>query len=341
MPFLGSAHGAVSYGRARRGASWVNGGVVTTLAGNGSASFADGTGTNASFNSPWGLAVLPNNNIVVGDSGNNRIRIVTYPGGVVTTLAGGSFGDNDGTGTAAGFKAPQRVAVLQDGNIAVVDYLNNSIRIVTYPGGVVSTLTGTIGVAYWNAVAVLSNGNLIVTDGSQPHIRLVTYPGGVTTVLAGNFTSGFADGTGTSAIFQGPSGIAVLLDGKIVVADGSRIRIITTSTYAANSGVVTTLAGSGTYAWVDGTGTGASFSGARGVAVLSNGNIIVTERSNPRVRLVTYPGGVVTTIAGSGTPTFANGTGSDASFGNLYGVGVLSNSTIVVADVGGRIRLIT
>jgi hypothetical protein len=322
----------------------VNGGVVTTLAGSGSNAYADGTGTNASFYYPWSIAILSNNNIVVADSANNRIRLVTYPGGVVTTLAGvTNSGSNNGTGTAARFSSPQGVATLQDGNIAVVDYLNNSIRIVTYPGGVVSTLTSTIGMAYWNGVAVLSNGNLITTDEVQPAIRLVTYPGGVITVLAGNYTNSFADGTGTAARFNGPKGIAVLLDGNIVVADtnNARIRIITTSTYAANSGVVTTLAGSGSNAYADGTGTNASFNYPAGVAVLPSGNIIVTEIISPRVRLVTYPGGVVTTIAGNGTSGSANGTGTAASFGYVYGVGVLSNSTIVVADTSGRIRLIT
>jgi hypothetical protein len=104
-------------------------GVVTTLAGSGSPAFADGTGAAASFNYPTGVAVLSNGNLVVADKNNNRIRLVTYPGGVVTTIAGNARAFADGTGAAASFYFPQGVAVLSDGNIVVADTNNNRIRL--------------------------------------------------------------------------------------------------------------------------------------------------------------------------------------------------------------------
>ena len=341
MPFLGSAHGAVSYGRARRGASGV---VVTTLAGSGTAAFANGTGTNASFQDPSGVAQLLDGNIVVADPNNNRIRIVT-PAGVVTTLAGSGTGTfADGTGTNASFNYPFGVAVLSNGNIVVGDGFNNRIRIVTYPGGVVTTLAGgTHG--YTDAtgtsaqfrgpygVAVLSDGNIAVADVSNSVIRIVTYPGGVVTSLAGLATGhGYTDATGTAAQFYSPNGVAQLLNGNIVVADtnNQRIRIVTYP-----GGAVTTLAGSGSPTFTDGTGTAASLRYPVGVAVLANGSVVVGDQSFSRIRLITYPGGVVTTLAGS---TY----GSSNGFKTPFGVAVLSNGNIVVADNGdNRIRLIT
>jgi len=266
-------------------------GIVTTLAGS-SQGFADGTGAGASFNNPFGVAVLSNGTIVVADHANSRIRLVT-PAGVVTTLAGsGSPAFANGTGAGASFN---------------------------FPFG----------------VAVTSTGNIVVADTSNHRIRLVT-PGGVDTTLAGSGSPAFANGTGAGASFYNPSGVAVTSSGDIVVADqgNHRIRLVTPA------GVVTTLAGSGSPAFANGTGAGASFYLPTGVAVTSTGDIVVADQANNRIRLVT-PGGVVTTLAGSGAGEFANGTGVAASFSNPVGVAVTPTGEIVVGDqTNQRIRLI-
>ena len=349
MPFLGSAHGAVSYGRARRGASWVNGGVVTTLAGN-SQGFADGTGTNATFNYPMGVAVIPSSGmIVVADTFNNRIRLVNPTSGVVTTLTGsGSPAFADGTGTGASFYYPLSVAVIPSSELFVVaDTFNNRIRLVNPASGVVTTLAGSgnydfadgtgTGASFRRpgAVAVASTGDIIVSDSDNHRIRLVTLAGVVTT-LAGSGNYDFADGTGASASFRLPRGLAVISTGVIVVADAenNRIRLVTLA------GVVTTLAGS-SGGFADGTGTGATFASPTGVAITSSGVLVVSEQGNNRIRLVTYPGGVVTTFAGGGAGS-ANGTGVAASFNQPFSVAVTSSGAIVVVDhANHRIRLIT
>ena len=158
-------------------------GVVSTLAGQTTAGSADGTGAAASFNNPRGVAVIPSTgDIVVADTFNNRIRLVT-PGGVVTTLAGQTFGFADGTGAAASFKNPAGVAVTSTGDIVVADSGNNRIRLVT-PGGVVTTLAGlTSGFAngtgavalfsYPIGVAVTSTGDIVVVDYLNHLIRLI------------------------------------------------------------------------------------------------------------------------------------------------------------------------
>ncbi len=105
-------------------------GVVTTLAGNGTAGFADGTGTAAQFNIPAAVAVDGSGNVYVGDESNQRIRKITA-GGVVTTLAGnGTAGYADATGTAAEFKFPWGVAVDGSGNVYVGDSANQRIRTI-------------------------------------------------------------------------------------------------------------------------------------------------------------------------------------------------------------------
>jgi len=221
----------------------------------------------------------------------------------------------------------------------------------------VTTLAGS-GDYTWNrptSVAVDSNGNVIVTDSINNRIYKVTSDGVVTT-LAGSGSGAFADGVGAGASFKYPSGVAVDSSGNIIVADtGShRIRKISlptgktswndvqiTTSDSNSGGVVTTLAGSGSGGFADGTGAGASFRSPAGVAVDSSGNVFVADAGNNRIRKVT-PGGVVTTLAGSGSLAFADGTGAGASFNYPWGVAVDSNNNIIVADnFNHRIRKIS
>jgi len=313
-------------------------GVVTTIAGSNTPGTADGTGTAARFNTPDSIAVIPSSgNIVVADSANNLIRLVT-PLGVVTTLAGsGSPAFADGTGAAASFFTPRGVAVIPSTNVIVVsDTNNNRIRLVT-PAGVVTTLaTGLNGA---QGVAVLPDGNIVVADTYNNRIRLIT-PAGVVTTLAGS-TGGFLDGVGTAARFNLPLAVAVLPDGNIVVSEQNnhRIRLVTYP-----GGVVTTLAGSGTNTFGDGTGAAASFNQPAGVAVIPSTNVIVVaDTNNHRIRLVTYPGGVVTTLAGNATNAFADGTGAAARFSSPKGVAVdpFTDRVYVGDTANNRIRQVT
>ena len=208
--------------------------------------------------------------------------------------------------------------------------------------GMVTTLAGstdgTGSAAQFNApfnVAVDSSGTIYVADTFNYRIRKITSAGAVTT-LAGS-TYGFADGTGAAAQFSAPTGVAVDSSGTVYVADffNNRIRKIT------SAGVVTTLAGSGTEGFADGTGVAAQFYRPYGVAVDSSGTVYVADSSNHRIRKVTSAG-AVTTLAGSGTAGYPEGTGSAAQFDNPYGVAVDSAGTVYVADFGNNsIRKIT
>ena len=101
-------------------------------------------------------------------------------------------------------------------------------------------------------VAVDDNGNIFAADQGNYRIRKVT-PGGRVITLAGCSSAGFADGLGPPASFYSPHGVAVDLDGNVIVADlgNHRIRKVTLD------GRVTTLAGNGGSGFADGLGISA------------------------------------------------------------------------------------
>lgn len=112
-------------------------GLVSTIAGNGTAGKDNGKGSTATFNSPFGLAVDASGNIYVADSGNNLIRKIT-PDGTVSTFAGsGSKGAHDADGIQATFNTPAGLAIDASGNLYVSDENNNIIRKIT-PSGTVT-----------------------------------------------------------------------------------------------------------------------------------------------------------------------------------------------------------
>ena len=220
--------------------------------------------------------------------------------------------------------------------------------------GTVSTLAGSgnemtfdgtgasASFAYPYGVAVIpSSGAVIVGQYGNNVIRLVT-PLGATSILAGDFQEGFQDGTGMSAKFYQPLGVAMIpSSGYIAVADSKNngIRLVTFP-----DAVVTTLAGSGIQAFADGAGTAASFNYPNGIAVMpSSSSLVVADTNNHRIRIVSYPGGVATTLAGGSTGGLTDGTGAAAKFLGPTGVAVMpSGSAIVVVDQGNNcIRLVT
>lgn len=203
-------------------------GTVTTLAGSGSAGYADGAGAAAKFKQPLDVAFDPDGNVIVADNTGHLIRKVA-PDGTVSTIAGdGIAGNSDGDGTNARFKNPSGLTFDKDGNIIVADRLNNLIRKIT-PDGKVSTIAGdgTTGYVDGDAmsarfsgpygVAVDSKGNIIVADLGNNKIRKIT-PSGKVSTIAGS-SRGYSDGPGISAAFYNPTDVAVDANDNIYVAD--------------------------------------------------------------------------------------------------------------------------
>lgn len=209
----------------------------------------------------------------------------------VTTVAGGA---------QAGFADPFGLAMDGAGNLYVADAGdNNSIRKIA-PGGAVTLLAGGregyadgagAAAAFHtpSALALDAAGNLYVADTGNNAIRKIT-PQGVVTTLAGGGPSGYQDGAGAKARFNGPVGVAVDRAGNVWVADtyNDRIRRI------APDGTVSTAAGSGTPGDVDGAALDARFDTPCALVVDRDGNLLVADTQNGAIRKLSRDGQVST-----------------------------------------------
>ena len=324
-------------------------GKVTTVAGDGS------TGQ---FNIPTALTVDSNRNILVADTGNRCIRIIR-PDGTSTVIAGasGTSGTADGAGTTvARFSTPSGIALDSKGNVYVSDTDNNRIRRLTpdYATGTCTVSTFAGGATQGSSdnsvgtsatfrlplgICIDSNDNIYVADSGNHCIRMITSVGAVSTIAGTAGVSSFVDGIGTVARFNSPCSIAVDSNFNLYVGDNvnDRIRKIIPS---SAGWTVSTLAGGAGYGFLDGTGNAAKFSNPSGVAVDSCNNVYVADNWSHRIRKIT-PGGIVTTLAGSGSAAFADGIGVGASFNTPRGMCIDKSNNLYVADMSNhRIRKI-
>lgn len=315
---------------------------VSTLAGS-TQGYADGTGTNAQFNNPYGVGTDSNGNVYVADHLNHKIRKIT-PNGVVTTLAGSTQGSNDGLAASAQFYFPNAIAVNSLGEVFVADTNNNKIRKISTTGIVTTFAGSTFGFADGTGtnakfyaplgIAIDSNNNLFVTDSYNYKVRKIT-PAGVVTTFAGS-TIGYTDAIGTAAQFDRPMGIAIDTNGNLYLADvnNKKIRKIT------SSGVVSTLAGS-TSGYSDGLGSTAQFANPLGVATDLQGNVYVADMDNQAIRKIT-PEGMVSTFTGATGGGYLDGPIAAAKFRNPTGVATDMNGNLYVADeLNNKIRKIS
>lgn len=323
-------------------------GVVTTIAGKaGVPGSADGTGAAARFDSPYGVAVDGAGNVYVADAANNTVRKIS-PAGVVSTLAGtaGTMGSADGTGAAARFLFPYALATDAAGNVYVTDFHNDTVRKIT-PQGAVTTLAGTAGsagatdgtgaAASFNGpsgVALDAAGNLYVADYYSNIIRQITPAGAVSTLAGTAGITGAADGTGASASFYHPAGVAMDRSGNLYVADAFNctIRRVTAT------GVVTTFAGAaGTAGSTDAAGAAARFRYPAAVATDSGGNVFVADMQNDVIRKIT-PSTAVTTLAGTAALAgSADGSAADAQFAQPQGIVADGVGNLYVADTANNV----
>ena len=324
----------------------VSGGVITTVAGNGTFGYSgdNGPATSAQLGGPYGVAVDTAGSLYIGDAVNNRVRKVSN--GVITTVAGNGmigFGGDNGPAANAQLSYPYGVSVDAAGDLYIAD--SNNYRIRKVANGVINTVAGngTTGFSGDNGpatsaqlqpfrVAVDSAGSLYIADSPNHRIRKVS--NGVITTVAGNGMPGFSgdDGPATSAQLNYPYGVAVDASGNVYIADTFNDRIRKVS-----GGVITTVAGNGTEGFGggdNGPATSAQLYYPSGVAVDAAGNLYIADTESSRIRKVAN--GVITTVAG----------GSAASPGDYLsfpeGVAVDSAGNLYIADTeNNRIRKVS
>jgi sugar lactone lactonase YvrE len=203
--------------------------TVSTFVGNGENGCVDGHGTAARFNSPRDIVVTKEGDFVVSDGGNNCLRMVTANGDVRTLCGKEDYGCENGEGVQASFHWPTGLAMDMHGNVIVADTMNNLLRHVTLPLGVVTTFagTGTAGFKdgprshsnffYPRDVAIDGNGVVIVADSKNQRIRKIE--GDVVTTVVGTGEKGSLDGPSSTATFDTPNIVKINHKGQLVVAE--------------------------------------------------------------------------------------------------------------------------
>lgn len=296
--------------------------VVKNAQGFPTGGLLDGKASEAFFNEPTGLAVDAKGNVYVADAGNHAIRKIDV-NGIVSTVAGkGVPGNNDGNGSEATFNHPSDIAASADGTLYVADSLNHTIRKIAADGRV-TTLTapstrviqvrpgeasfageyhdGSLSTATFNepsGLALDGKGNLYVSDTGNQRIRYIDLASGNVSTVAGStptvsasaiygknelYAGGdYADGEALKAKFDFPKGLIVTSEGGLLIADSLNHSV----RYLLN-GQVTTIAGTPQTGEEDGVEQSAAFYSPSDVLVSSQGNLVIADASNNKIRKIT------------------------------------------------------
>ena len=323
-------------------------GDIYTVAGDGSLGFSGdgGPATNAQISGPLGVSLDQSDNLVIADTGNNRVRVVAASNGtlygqpmstgnIYTIAGGGSSGLGDGGPAAsAGLVHPRGVAVDGSGNVVIVDSDDNRVRVVANSTGTFYGRPMTAGDIY---------------------------------TIAGDGSGGFRGdgGPATRAALRFPKAIALDASGNVAIDDrfNSRVRVVATTTgmfygRAMTAGDIYTVAGGGTSGLGDGgPATNAELLRPRGVTVDRSGNLVIADTGNKRVRVLATSTGTfygrpmaandIYTVAGNGTAGHRGGYSGDggaATGAELFypsEVALDRSENLVVADThNGRVRVV-
>ena len=343
------------------------GGIISTIAGTGTAGFSGdgGSAAAAQLNGPTGIAPDSAGNLYIADTNNSRIRRISTAGTIDTIAGDGSFqfgGDGD-QARSAQLNGAEGVTVDSAGFVYIADTFNNRVRrinldgvMITFAGngfpgysGEKATATDTT-LFLPTDVAVDASGNVYIADLGTIRIRVVTK--GIINTVAGS-SSGIPPQDGELAVsvrLDGPTGVAVDSGGAVYFAEGSigsgsgldagdfRVWKVTTD------GTLHVLAGTGqnSFSGDGGPASSAQVNRPSGVAMDSFGNLYVADTANNRVRRIS-PGGAIDTVVGFGPAGFSGdgGPAVSALLNQPTGVAVDSTGNLYIADTGNnRIRFV-
>ena len=309
-------------------------GIITTIAGTGTAGFSGdgGPATQAQLHLPSGVALDGKGNIFLSDRSNNRIRVIDSSGKIRTYAGSGKdgFRGDNGSALKASIDSPFGIALDRKGNLYIADRRNNRVRKVNAQG-IITTVAGDGGyfmmgdngpayrasIAGPTGVVVDDQGTLYIADRENNRIRAVDSQGMISTVVG----TGQQDYNGDSEVARDtnlhlPFGVALNPDGKLLVIDRSNYRI---RSIDLKRGTVKTIAGNGNkmFAGDGGPATGATLSFPHGIAVDKNDNVLISDKGNYRIRKIS-PEGIIHTIAGNGIRGNV-GDGMTAMEASIYG----------------------
>jgi sugar lactone lactonase YvrE len=337
-------------------------GIITTVAGNGNSGFNGDNipAISAGISSPAGIAIDGEGNLFIAERRNQIIRRVDASTGLITTMAGtGDFGfaGDGGPAITATLAEPTAITVDSEGNLFIVDAINNRVRRVDAKTGIITTVAGNgqtnfsgdggpaieagLFFGLGGGVAIGNKGDLFIADSLHNRIRRVNAETGIIMTVAGSEIGG-SGGDGGAAIEANllfPINIALDVSDNLFIADmfNARVRRVD-----AETGIITTIVGGGT--GTGGDGGPASDASVISAALALDGlkNLFIADISN-RIRRVDAVTGIITTVAGGSNEVGDGGPATKAALNvnDSFGIAIDGQDSIfLVNDGDNRVRRI-
>lgn len=278
-------------------------GVITTVAGNGQQGYSGdgGPATSARLGSPVGIHLDFLGNIFIADKSNHRVRFVDVFSGEIFTIAGNGLAGSTGDGvlaTSAQLNNPQGVAVDSNGNLYIADTGNHRIRRVNGSTGIITTICGTgtpsstgdgglainAGLTSPRRIAIDEANNIYILDrAANARIRRIDFSSGIISTIAGGGNTIADSGPATSLNLGTLTDLAIDENNDLILTSNLRV-------WRVSGGIATVIAGTGMQGYGGDSKTHdpllATYNNLSGVAVNADNEIVLSDRSNHRIRQI-------------------------------------------------------